>query len=357
MGDFKGAMELRRNGAQCFLKSGVKNIKALEMQASDSFETLVLLETETRSMTVNEMMTSAIKNQHGIFGQMSSLLGHRRQSFAKSLEKLWRDEEAEAGGKKKDERSQESEQKDKKKVKKDAGKVKAQAAAAERDKKRGTLEQFRDLSASILKLACLFRLDRSFQLSRPLALLYSRQFDECIFECEYLLACEVPSGGAQAASDQELTSFDLALKAILAQALMFCDDDRHVVARLTRANMIYSAMAGDSQVKTRCVSLFPAMHHLMEDLAVAKAECLGKLTEKTALFPSAYTQYTTAAAEQKKKRSDLIKQAQKLIHRLAQASSTYIESNDVVHSHRQHYSKAYAEVTRIDAKHLSAVGE
>ena len=96
MGDFKGARELRRNGAQCFLKSGVKNIKALEMQTSDSFETLVLNATETRSMTVNEMMTSAIKNQQGIFGQMSSLLGHR-QSFAKSLEKLWRDEEAEAG--------------------------------------------------------------------------------------------------------------------------------------------------------------------------------------------------------------------------------------------------------------------
>ena len=356
MGDFKGARELRRNGAQCFLKSGVKNIKALEMQTSDSFETLVLNATETRSMTVNEMMTSAIKNQQGIFGQMSSLLGHR-QSFAKSLEKLWRDEEAEAGGKKKDERSQESAQKEKKKVKKDAGRERAQAYVEERDKEKGTREQFRDLSDSILKLACLFTLDRSFQLSRPLALLYSRQFDECIFECEYLLACEVPSGGAQAASDEELTSFDLALKAILAQALMFCDDDRHVVARLTRANMIYSAMAEDSQVKTRCVSLFPAMHHLMEDLAVAKAECLGKLTAKTALFPSAYTQYTTAAAEQKKKRSDLIKEAQKLIYRLAQASSTYIESIDVVHSHRQHYSKAYAEVTRIDANHLSAVGE
>jgi len=375
MGDSKGARELRKAGAECFAKCGISNVMALNLQACDSFETLILLESDTRSVDANAVLTDDIQAQVGIYEKFSAFfLGHRPR-FADRLARLWSAKEPESGKEaaarsvQKDERSQESEQTEKgkklfsdvdwkektkeRKEKKENNLLKKKAK--EVNKGSGSIEKFRVLSGPILKLACLFGRDRTYQLSRPLGLLYTRQFDECISECEYLLACEVPAGGGQAASDEELMCFDLGLKAILAQALAFCGDGQDVPS-LARANMIYSTMTGDSQVTTRCVSAFPVMHHLMEDLAAAKENCLRRLTEATELFPGAYTRYATAAAKQKKGRSEFIRQTQKLIHRLAQASSTYSKSIDLVQSHRQRYCKAYAEVTK-DAKHLSAVGE
>ncbi len=141
---------------------------------------------------------------------MAAMVG-RRESFASILAKLWDGEEEESdaaagseqrgvGGKESEPGGKKKEKRDfcrvdwkaKSKAKKEKNSKKIEMSIIERIREDTAMEQYSDLSRQYLNLANLFEMDRSLQVSRAVALLYSCQLDECIFECEYLLACEVP---------------------------------------------------------------------------------------------------------------------------------------------------------------------
>ena len=342
---------------------------------------------------------------------MATMVG-RRESFASILAKLWDGEEEESDAAAVSEQKKEKKDfcrvdwKAKSKAKKEKISKKIEKNIMERMREDTAIEQYGDLSKNYLNLASLFEMDRSLQVSRAVALLYSCQLDECIFECEYLLACEVPGkqvftlqaspeGAAHVfESLEELKCFDVALKVILAQALAFYGD----VPSLARASIIYNLLAVDNRLRSvpsatgaaalyvyidvdteiqicryrdididththththrkQCEISFSAMQRLMEDFDAAKADCLRSLTAATAQFPTVYTQYVTAAVVQKQQKSEFKKEALEFIHRLSQASNEFNKSSDVVQSHRQHYCKAHAEVQKLDAKQWNAVGD
>jgi hypothetical protein len=206
---------------------------------------LVLAETDTFSIAAHDkLMKHVAKSRGGIVQSMAAMVG-RRESFASILEKLW---DGEPGGKKyKKKDFNEVDWKAKSKAKKEKCFNKIQNSISELKKEDTVIEQYSNLSRTYLYLANLFEMDRSLQVSRTVALLYSCQLDECIFECEYLLACQVPASPEEGAQEfEELKCFDVALKVILAQALAFYDD----VPSLARANIIYNSLPVDKQLRS-----------------------------------------------------------------------------------------------------------
>jgi hypothetical protein len=226
------------------------------MCVGDDFVGLVLAETDTLSIAAHDkLMKHVAKSRGGIVVQSMAAMVGRRESFASILAKLWNGEEEESdskesepGGKKyKKKDFSEVDWKAKSKAKKEKNFNKIQNSISELKKEDTAIEQYSNLSRTYLYLANLFEMDRSLQVSRAVALLYSCQLDECIFECEYLLACQVPASPEEGAQVfEELKCFNVALKVILAQALAFNDD----VPSLARANIIYNSLPVDKQLRS-----------------------------------------------------------------------------------------------------------
>ena len=230
------------------------------MCVGNDFVGLVLVESDTLSLAAHDkLMKHVAKSRGGILLQSMAAVVGRRESFASILAKLCNGEEEESDGKesepggkkyKKNDFSQ-VDWKAKSKAKKEFFFKKIQNRSSEFKKEDTAIEQYSDL-CTYLNLANLFVMDRSLQVSRAVALLYSCQLDECIFECEYLLACQVPASPEEGAQvfetleDEELKWFDVALKVILAQALACYDD----VPSLARADIIYNSLAVDNQLRS-----------------------------------------------------------------------------------------------------------
>jgi hypothetical protein len=220
---------------------------------------LVLAETDTLSMAAHDkLMKHVTKSRGGIVLQSMAAMVGRRESFASILAKLCNGEEEESDGKDSEPGGKKYKKKDfnevdwkaKSKAKKEKNFNKIKDGISELKKEDTIIEQYSNLSRTYLNLANLFEMDRSLQVSRAVALLYSWQLDECIFECEYLLACQVPASPEEGAqvfeTPEELKCFDVALKVILAQALAFYDD----VPSLARANIIYNSLVVDIRLRS-----------------------------------------------------------------------------------------------------------
>lgn len=227
---------------------------------------LVLVESDTLFLAAHDkLMKHVAKSRGGIMLQSMAAMVGRRESFASILAKLCNGEEEESDGKESEPGGKKYKKKDfsqvdwkaKSKAKKEFFFKKIQNRSSEFKKEDTAIEQYSDL-CTYLNLANLFVMDRSLQVSRAVALLYSCQLDECIFECEYLLACQVPASPEEGAqvfeTPEELKCFDVALKVILAQALAFYDD----VPSLARANIIYNSLADN---RLRSVRVRHALQH------------------------------------------------------------------------------------------------